>query len=267
MSHTVVTEDAATGSPTAVDKLLKVLRELDANRTSPTGVSDLSRKTGLTKSTTFRLLRTLERNEMVRRVGRDYQFTGLSPAARPDTERRRRMDLTDLLTPYLTDLYAATQQTVHLAVLDASHVVYLNKLCGHRAVPSPSRIGGRAPAHCTSVGKALLAFDAEAAERVLASELRSFTPHTISSRPALEAALLDVRLHGLAFDDEEAAPGLSCVAAPVMGPSGRPVAAVSLAGFTARQPSRNQIDVLRRVARSAEVAVTQAFHQSSTGRQ
>jgi len=84
--------------------------------------------------------------------------------------------LRDLLIPELTELFQATGETVHLAVLHGSDVVYLAKLYGRRQVRSPSRIGGRAPAHCTAVGKALLAYDLGDVAGQFDGPLRRFTP-------------------------------------------------------------------------------------------
>ena len=61
----------------------------------------------------------------------------------------------------MEDLRAATKAMVHLAVLDGGDVLYLERLAGHDAAPTPSRVGGRSPAHCTAVGKAILAFSDE----------------------------------------------------------------------------------------------------------
>lgn len=236
----------------AIDKAISLLLSFGKQANSGVGVSELARRAGLSKSTAFRVLSMLERNEVVERVGRNYRLGSRlhelgSHVYAPGHDRIR-----DLLIPYLTDLYAATRETVHLAVLHGTEVVYLAKLHGHRTIPTPSRIGGRMPAHCTAVGKVLLAHAPDACSEVLSARLRGFTPRTITDGSVLAAELDRIRRDGMAFDDGEARPGLTCVAVPVMGPGGRPVAALSVAGPAERLKAEAQSSLLRRV--SAEAA-------------
>jgi IclR family KDG regulon transcriptional repressor len=239
----------------SVDKALSLLTVFGAEAYTGVGVSELARRAQLSKSTAFRLLGVLERNGVVERIGSDYRLgqklhdLGTQVYA-PDHDRLR-----EVLTPFLIDLYELTHETVHLAVLHGTDVVYLNKLCGHRPVRSPSRIGGRAPAYCTGVGKALLAYDHDAAENVLARQLKAWTPRTLSRPETLRRQLASIRSEGIAFDDEEAVAGLSCVAVPILGPSGRPVAALSVAGATGRLDTRSQALALRRVSYAASRAL------------
>src|SRR4029078_9170156 len=99
----------------------------------------------------------------------------------------------DLLLPFLVDLFEATRRTVHLASLHGSDVVYLAKLYGHGTAAAPSRIGSRLPAHCTAVGKVLLAYDAKAATAALATPLIGLTPRSICEPDSLAAAVPCVR--------------------------------------------------------------------------
>jgi IclR family KDG regulon transcriptional repressor len=242
----------------AVDKAISLLTAFGAQSYTGLGVSELARRSGLSKSTAFRLLGMLERNGVVERIGSDYRLgqklheLGTYVYA-PDHDRVR-----EVLTPFLADLYELTHETVHLAVLHGTDVVYINKLYGHRPVRSPSRLGGRVPAYCTGVGKVLLAYDAEAADRTLAAPLRELTPRTVTDPERLRRHLAQIRRDGIAFDDEEVLPGLTCVAAPVMGPHGLPVAALSVAGATGRFDPRAHAAALRRVCYAASRALAVA---------
>ncbi|MFE9095768.1 IclR family transcriptional regulator [Streptomyces sp. NPDC007264] len=232
----------------AVDKAISLLVALGDRASGGTGVSELARRARMSKSTAYRVLGMLERNGVVERVGTDYRLgerlhhLGRAVYA-PGAENVR-----DVLLPHLADLYETTRETVHLAVLHDTHVVYLAKLYGHRSVPVPSRIGGRLPAHATAVGKVLLAYDSAAAERAVAEPLPRFTDRTLTGPGDLAAALDAIRRTGVAFDDEEYQPGLVCVAAPVLGRDGRAVAALSVAG------RRGQIDTRRLSAQARRVA-------------
>ncbi|WP_055523910.1 IclR family transcriptional regulator [Streptomyces graminilatus] len=242
---------------TAVDKalvLLKSLAELDGEA----GVSELARRTRLTKSTAFRLLGILQRNDLVERVGSDYRLGTQMLDIGTRAYGSAPVLLRDSLMPHLVDLYELTHETVHLAVLHGTDIVYVNKLHGHRAARSPSQIGARLPAYCTGVGKVLLAFDHDAAEAAVAEGLTPRTEYTLSGPDRFRAALRDIRQDGIAYDRQEATLGLTCVAVPIMGPAGRPVAALSVAGAEPRFDPARFAPALRRVAHEASRTVAAA---------
>lgn len=137
-----------------------------------------------------------------------------------------QLRLRERALPYMGDLYEATHQTVHLAVLDGPEVVYVEIIAGHHPVRSPSRRGGRVPAHCTAVGKVLLAFAPEPPPAT-GPDLTALTRRTITNRSRLRSDLAQVRRTGIAFEHEEAMLGLCCTAAAVMDHRGV-VAAISL---------------------------------------
>ncbi|MDO0932218.1 IclR family transcriptional regulator [Streptomyces sp. DG2A-72] len=250
----------------AVDKAISLLVALGDRFGGETGVSELARRAQMSKSTAYRVLGMLERNGVVERVGTDYRLgerlhhLGKAVYA-PGSESVR-----DVLLPYLADLYEATRETVHLAVLDGPHVVYLAKLYGHRPAPVPSRIGGRLPAYATAVGKVLLAYDSQAAERALSEPLRPFTPSTLTDPDALSAELDGIRRTGVSLDNEEYQPGLACVAAPVLNRAGRAVAALSIAGRLGQIDTRRLSAQARRVAAAASQAWAARAAQQQAGR-
>jgi len=128
-----------------------------------------------------------------------------------------------------------TGETVHLAALEGGQVVYLVKLESANSISMPSWIGWRNPAHCTAVGKALLAFQEEPLiEGVMERGLRRFTANTICDPERLWEQLRQVRRQGVAFDQEERRNGLRCVGAPVLGRDGQVVASISVAGPASR---------------------------------
>lgn len=242
----------------AIDKAMSLLAAFGGQAEAGIGVSELARRADLSKSTAFRVLNSLERNGVVERVGSQYRLGArLFDIGRP-VHREEDEFLRDVLTPFLIELYEATHETVHLAVLRGADVVYLNKLYGQRQHPCPTRIGGKAPAYCTAVGKALLAYDADAIEATLARGLRAWTSKTVRDADQLRSMLAQVRAEALAFDDEEVRPGLSCLAVPVLGPGNVPVAAFSVAGATGRLKMREQAAALRRISYAARRALAAA---------
>ncbi|MBA2949408.1 IclR family transcriptional regulator [Streptomyces himalayensis] len=260
LDHTTTAKPAtrpSDGDPdqqTAVDKALMLLKSM-AEYDDGIGVSELARRTQLTKSTAFRLLGILQRNDVVERVGSNYRLGSRLFDIGTRVYGPSSLVLRERLLPYLADLYELTHETVHLAVLHDTEIVYVNKIQGHRPTRSPSRIGARLPAYCTGVGKALLAFDHDAAERAIAEGLAACTAGTITDPDLFRAELRRIRQDGIAYDREEAVPGLACVAVPVMGTAGRPVAALSVAGAAHRFEAHRFAPALRRVAYEAARAL------------
>jgi len=135
----------------------------------------------------------------------------------------------DSAAVWMQEAHELSRHAVHLAVLDGFDVVYLNKVCS-RELDIPSRIGGRMPAHCTALGKAILAFASDSDIDLLVRHgLRARTAHTVVAPAAFRASLAETTVAGVAFEVEEAVRGVSCVAAPIRG-SGRAIASISVTG-------------------------------------
>jgi DNA-binding IclR family transcriptional regulator len=190
-------------------------------------LAQIVRRTGLPRSSAHRMLERLVALRWLRRDGRDYEL-GMrlvelgSLALHQDRIHRAAI-------PLLRDLHRATGLVVHLAVLDGSDVVYLEKIGDQMVAAIPTRVGGRQPAHCTAVGKAILA-DNDTAVADLSTRKTRFS---ITTPAQLATELAKVRAHGVAFEREESLPGFGCVAAPI-GPAGQAVAAVSVCGPVSR---------------------------------
>ncbi|HTU31936.1 MAG TPA: IclR family transcriptional regulator [Solirubrobacteraceae bacterium] len=179
-------------------------------------LEELAARSGLPRSTTHRLAVQLAAEGALERSRRGWRLGTRMFELGQLVAREQR--LRERALAHMQDLYAATGETVQLAVADGDEVLYVEIIGGHRRVKSPSRRGGRMPLHCTALGKALLAFSSDGGRRYLDSRpaLPARTPHTITDLAALRAELHSVRARQLAFDREEAALGLRCVAAPVL---------------------------------------------------
>jgi len=204
---------------TVASRVLSLLGAFDADHRELT-LSDLARRSGVPIPTAHRLVAELAAWGALRRtragtyvVGRRLWDVGLlAPVAR---------ELRVVAVPFLHDLYGATLETVHLAVREDDHVLYLETLSGTRSVPVVSTVGSRLPMHATGVGKVLLAYAPDdVRQRVLAGPLPRFLPRTITS-PALLARQLDhVRADGYATTDEEMTPGARSVGVPIITDDG-----------------------------------------------
>ncbi len=193
---------------------------------------ELTAITGLPVSTVHRIAAELvelgalkKERDGVYRIGlRMWELGALCPQPRT---------LRDVSLPFIHDLYEATEENIHLAVLDGDEVLYVERVWGRRSVDVVSRVGGRSPLHATGVGKILLAHASrEFQETVLAATLKRYTPHTIVMPGLLMRSLQEIRATGIARCAEELSLGTVSVAAPVHGPDGRVVAALSVVSHT-----------------------------------
>lgn len=219
-----------------MDKALKVLVAM-ADDATPRGTSlaELSAKVGYHKTTVYRLLATLQRNSFVQqdpdtdRYRLGLKLLELSTVLLDNLELRREA------SPLLCELMAKTNETVHLAVLEQAEVVYIDKVESHNPVRMFSRIGRRMPAHCTGMGKAILAHMPETyVDQVIAKGLPKRTPNTITSADQLRRELARIRECGYSTDNVENEDGIACAAAPIFDHLGHPVAALSVAGPSMR---------------------------------
>jgi len=253
------TSDSSDVADSALGRAFAVLDSFGSDESS-VSLSELSRRTGLPKATMHRILYQLCLLNVVERTPNGYQL-GMrlfELGARPPRSR----DLREAVS-ILGDLRDATHETVHLAVLDDGDVLYIEKLVGHNGPPLASRVGGKLPAHCTGVGKALLAFGPrESAEAVLRSSLRRMTPRTIVLPGPLSRELVKIRRDGVAYEFEESTLGVVCVACPVMGANGVAEAAISLTGWT------HSFDPVRfaPAVRTAALAISRQLAQTHTHR-
>ena len=246
----------------SMSKGLLVLETLvDAD--GPLSLSGLLRHTGLPKTTVYRLVSVLLERGWVKETTSGYGLGWLLLRAAASAENS--VDVRHEAHPLLCELRDELQETVHLAALDQEYrVVYLDKLVPRLQAVGlmRSRVGWTAPAHCTGVGKAMLAcLPASALTSFLATvELVPFTSRTIVSRAELAAELERVRTKGFAICDEEHEEGVSCVAAAIRNRHGEPVAAISLSGPTARMGPHlaEGSESVRRVRQAAE-ALSERF--------
>ena len=196
------------------------------------GVRELAQHTGQNKSTIYRMLATLETLGVLRKEEHTERYTlGLKLF-----ELGHRVKLQQALIhqthPALLEVADNIAETVHLGILRAGQVFMIDKVESPKGLKLNSTIGSYSPVHCTSLGKVLLAFQpAERQQQLLTGlQLKSFTPHTLTSKKALVSHLAEVRTQAYALDREELELGLICVAVPVFNRQDELVAALSAAG-------------------------------------
>ncbi|WP_344022638.1 IclR family transcriptional regulator [Pseudonocardia kongjuensis] len=213
--------------------LLEVLGAADRSM----GMAELAKRAGMPKATAYRMANQLVELQVIDRVGNEYRI-GLK-LFQLDA-RARHQEMREVALPFLEDLQAIVQETVHLGVLDGSEVLYLERVAG-RGVPTgtPAR-GSRGELHCSALGKVMLAhLDGDLVQRVLQEGLTRRTPFTISTPGRLLDALDRARATGVAYEHEEHELGVTGVASPVFDRQGRGRAAISVTGpSSAFRPER-----------------------------
>jgi DNA-binding IclR family transcriptional regulator len=233
MASVVNDNDVATAErqelpPSMVERMTLIMDSFGGPQIRLT-LEDVAGRTNLPRSTTHRILEQLVRLRWLERNGRDY---GLGPRALGfGGKDAGHGALRAAAFPLLHTLSVRTEMVVHLAVLNGSDACYLDKFGGKAAVQVPSVVGGLVPAHCTSVGKSMLAWlSPEQIDDLYRGPLVKRTAHSIGDLEVLHRELIRIRARsGLAFERGECFPQVACVGAAVRGPDG-PIGGISLVG-------------------------------------
>jgi DNA-binding IclR family transcriptional regulator len=199
------------------------------------GISALARRLGVAKSTAHRLAATLVSEGMLEQDPETEKYRLGIALFRLGALVRRRMDVSNQARPYLYELREKTNETVHLAILDGTEIMYVYNLESTQAIRMRSDIGVRKPAYCTAEGQAILAFrPPEVIDQVIQRGLLPLTPQTITDPAKLLKALSVVRQRGCAIEDEESEIGMRSISAPIRNDAGEVVASVGVAGPATR---------------------------------
>lgn len=246
MAAPTSTEDDGVNS--VLGKVRAIIETLAAER-HPIGISSLARKSGVPKASAHRLCRALAAWGVVEQVD-----AGLQLGARLFELGQRvpgRRHLRDAALPFMEDLFVATSQTVHLAVLDAGEVLYVERIIGRRSDKTPSSVAARMPSYCTATGKCLLAYsDRDVAIDICTRGLIPRTPYTITSPRLLLSQLSSVRRKGFAIEQEEMVTGFASIAAPVFQLGNSVLAAISITSATRNFDVERLLPPLRTATRA-----------------
>jgi IclR family KDG regulon transcriptional repressor len=212
----------------SVARAISILKCFKGN--SELGLAELSRMVGLHKSTTAGIVNTLkaegflEQNERSGRLRLGLDLFSLAVQA--------RNGLSEICDPYLNTLLAFTGETVNLAVLDKTEIVYIAKKESSHSIRISTSVGARLPVYCTAIGKSILAYmDRPKAEEMLERiSLKPLTKATVTSKKALLSELDRILAEGVAYDFEEYEPGVICIASPLYYKKGEPIGAISVSG-------------------------------------
>lgn len=226
----------AKGRINSLSRGLQVLDILN-EKGSSVGVSELSRLLSVDKSTAHRLLSTLSHQDYVRQDPETKRYSLGLKVIELSRNFFTRLELRREARPFLKELGQKTGEAVILAALIQDAVIRIDseESRNFQLVVTPE-IGTEAPAHCSTSGKAILAWlGDEEVERIIAKKgLKQYTPKTITSLAQLKQHLRQIRKQEYAFDDGEVEAGLRCIGAPLRDRTGKVMASVVISGPSTR---------------------------------
>lgn len=240
----------ASKSPASmIERMTLILDAFDSSNRTLT-LLGLAERTGLPRSTVHRILDQMIRLRWLSHTEGGYRL-GMRPLELGGLAADHN-EIRDAVNPLLHELCQRTGMTGHLGVLDGKEVVYLDKTGGRLAANLPTRLGGRMPAHCTALGKAMLAsHEPTTVNAIFRARLPRLTPRTIGDLDGLHRELARIRLReGIAVDQEESVTGVVCVAAPLRG-RGPAAAALSVTGQARAVDAQRLARVVVEVAHEA----------------
>lgn len=190
-------------------------------------INELDSISKMGKSTVHRILGTFKAMGYVAQKNEDGKYYATIKMFELGNRVADRITIRNIARPYMEELFYKCRETVNLAILDKSDVVYLDKITTEEPLRIDLEVGRRVPAYCSGLGKVFMAYTPNYDLGTI--QFVRHTPLTIASAGALREELALVRKQGYAIDNEEYIKGLICLAVPVLNPKGDIVAALSIA--------------------------------------
>lgn len=252
----------------AVIKALRTLKQFTPDRRAMT-LTELSRACDITKSSMLRIMESLEAEDFVRYDEETKKYKlGIAIFCLGNTAFDF-LDIKKTAGPLLKCAAAESQLLIHLAVLEDSDVVVIDKIWPTNSMDMLvmlSYIGGVVPVHCTGVGKVLAAYAGEQEQRELIAkcDFEVYTEKTISNKEDLLKELHLVKQKGMAFNDGEHESYLRCITRPVYNGEGKVIAAFSLSGLK-DVITNERFDYYNEISRKTALEVSKVFGYHQMG--
>ena len=249
--------DVGRQSEDSLRSLLKVVSILEAFSTSRRSMSpaEISAATKFPRSTTHRLAASMRDVGLLDQDGRRGHYRlGIKLFELGNTVLAN-MDLHREARPFVDALSRVSGHLVHLAVFDGWQAIVIHRVSADSG--TPLTLIEAAPVHCTSVGKAILAFQPTAKiDAIIAGGLKRFTDTTITDGRKLKSELKLIRARGYAVDEGEHQPGIRCVGAPIHDRAGRVIAGLSASGPARRLQKDQMVELAKVVVHQAKLVAT-----------
>ncbi len=231
-------------SVAAVLKVFAILQSLAERNES--GISELSMRLAMPKATVYRFLQTMKSLGYVRQEVDSERYGLTMKMFELGTMALQYPDLVELAKPHMQELADVTGETVHLGMLIDSEIVYVHKVDSRHMLGMYSRIGRRAPLHCTAIGKVLLAWGdpARLDQALKGCDFKRYRDKTITDRAAFDAELERTRAQGFGQDREEFDDHIRCVGVPIFDRHRQAVAGLSVSIPTFRFEPERELEIV-----------------------
>jgi DNA-binding IclR family transcriptional regulator len=215
--------------PQTVGRALDIL-EAFIESNEALGITELSRRVSLNKSTTYRIVQALRARSYIIQDRQTNKYCLGHRILRLASSFLNQNKLRELARTHLEELSKKTSQTIQLAILERDKVVYIDQVEGTDIFQVRLRIGDRGPLHCTAAGKSILAFlpEGEVEKIFQRSKFAPFTNKTITSISQLKDDLRKIRRVGFSFSDQEYDKNLRAIGAPIIGMGSKVIGALAL---------------------------------------
>jgi Transcriptional regulator len=213
----------------SVDRTLTILEVL-SDYENGLGITEISERVELHKSTVHRLLNTLIYKGYIKQDKNTNKYGLTLKLFELGNKKVEKMDIVSISRPYLKELVEKTNEVVHLVVREGIEVMYVSKVEPQKSMKMYTRIGMRKPMYCTAMGKAMLSqmTEEEIEEIWNASDIKKLTDNTIVDLNKLKESLKDIRTKGYAMDEQEVEAGIRCVGTIVRDYKGEVCGGISL---------------------------------------
>lgn len=253
-----------------LDRAINILEFIGRQNNGEVGLPELSAAMKLHKTTTHRIAHVLESRGLLRRSLDSNRYRLGLHLYDLGCQAMDHVNIRDEARPLMNRVVFEVGETAHLALLDRTEVLYIDRSEAQRSLTMSSKLGARNPVYCTALGKAILAHlpEQEVDQILTICRLEARTRNTITNVLALKQELKTTRERGYALDNEEIEDGVRCIAVPVLNPNGRAIAAMSVSGPSSRiVPARFSLigDTMRKAAYelSVRLGYSDASHASA----
>lgn len=237
----------------SVVRALSIL-EVMARARREVSISELHRELGLSLSTLHRLLATMQKKGFVHQNPNTMKYGLGLKAFEVGSAFASQMGAREYVISLMGELAKLTGETINLAVLDSTEVVFLDKIESKEPLRIGIDIGTRVPSYCSALGKVLLAYlpPEELEAKLALMNFKKYTQNTITDQERFRREIGTIRQQGFSLDNEEYVPGIRCLGAPIRDRFNRVIAALSVAGPTLRLTDERLPEITRMLKETAD---------------
>jgi len=235
------------GKIQSIDRAMKVL-ECFSERNPELKLTEISERLKLNKSTLHGIIKTMKDYGVIEQNSETQEYKlGLKLVELANIVLNN-LEIRNIAKPVLEKLVEEVNETVHLGQLEGDKIVYIDKVESHQSIRLFTNIGTLYDAHCTAIGKAILAYKSkEEVINIIPEDIEAHTPYTLTTKTEIIENLKKVRESGYSLDIEENIEGLKCVGAPIYDHKGDVNYSISVSGPISRMTKKNTKFIIKKV--------------------